>query len=647
MKKPLLFSSAACLSTLLLAGDVLAQSDCEQDNNRRRRPGEAVQNCEPTEQQTQSQSQSENTEAPRGSNKPPTEAVTESPPKIQPANSQADTNSPNQTTRRRTATEAPTDLRRSRQPNPVSIVPRPRVEDYPAQVPVPDRWRIVDALYEEHWWDPYNRNYLKGDKPLYDDWFFSFTGVSDTIYETRSVPTPVGSSSTGEAGQLNVIGAGDQTAVNQNLLLEFVYYKGNTTFKPPDYEFRFIPVLNYNSVELEEVQGVNADPLQGPTRYDNHVGIQGAFVDYHLRNVSDNYDFDSVRIGIQPFTNDFRGFLFIDSPVGIRIFGNRANNVFQYNLAWFRRLEKDTNSGLNDVGQDIREDDIFVFNLYWQDTFVKGLFSQFSVLHNRNDEQEFFFDNNDFIVRPASLGLEKTRDYNVTYLGYALDGHIGRLNLSSQIYYAVGDQSRSVFRDDETDISAAFFALEPSIDFDWFRLRGSIIYASGDEDPFDDKDTGFDAILENPQIAGADTSYWIRQAVPLIGGGRVALSGRNGVLNSLRSSKDQGQSNFANPGLQLAGLGFDADLMPELRLSGSWNALAFDEVSIVEIARNQSDIDKDIGQDVSLSLTYRPLNNQNIVFRASYSRLIAGDGFKALFEDESPDYFLFNAMFTY
>ena len=63
---------------------------------------------------------------------------------------------------------------------------------------------------------------------------------------------------------------------------------------------------------------------------------------------------------------------------------------------------------------------------------------------------------------------------------------------------------------------------------DWIRVRATALYASGDGDPYDNKAGGFDAIMEDPQIAGADTSYWIRQAVPLIGGGGVALSQRNG-----------------------------------------------------------------------------------------------------------------------
>ena len=74
-----------------------------------------------------------------------------------------------------------------------------------------------------------------------------------------------------------------------------------------------------------------------------------------------------------------------------------------------------------------------------------------------------------------------------------------------------------------------------------------------------------DAVLEKPLFAGADTSYWIRQSIPLIGGGGTFLSMRNGVLASLRSSREHGQSNFTNPGLHLLGVGADFDVTPGLR----------------------------------------------------------------------------------
>ncbi len=534
-------------------------------------------------------------------------------------------------------------------PENISPIPRPALADYVDSVPMPDRWRIVDMLgYEERLLDPYNRNVLKADRPLHDDWFFNVGVLADSVLEERDVATPVGGSSTGTPGEFDIFGGSDQYAFVQNLAVELVYYKGDTVFKPPDYEFRLTPVFNYNYVRLDEVLAVNANPKDGRARTDRHVGIQAAFIDKHLRNVSDCFDFDSFRIGIQPFSSDFRGFLFQDNQLGARLFGTRANNRYQYNLGWFRRLEKDTNSGLNDLSESLRDDDVYVANLYVQDTPVKGFTSQGTVLYNRNREQnQFYFNKNGFIERPASIGREVPREYDVVYVGYNGDGHFGRTNLTASVYYAFGKEKPGLFVDRDVDISAAFAAAELSNDFDWIRPRLSLLYASGDDDPFDDKSTGFDAVFENPQFAGADTSYWIRQSVPLIGGGRVALSSRNGVLNSLRSSKEEGQSNFANPGTILGGIGADLDVLPTLRLSFNFNTLYFVDTATVEAARNQAGIDEHIGYDLSVALTYRPLMSQNIVLRGSYATLIAGDGFKALFPDENPGYFQFNVLLTY
>ncbi len=531
----------------------------------------------------------------------------------------------------------------------VSPVPRPKIDDFVEAVPIPDRWRIVDALgYEQRWWDPYNQNDLKGDRPIHDDWFFNVTAISDSVIEPRSVPTPVGLQSTLNPSSNNVFGGYDQYLFNQNLAVELVYYKGNTVFKPPDYEFRFTPVINYNYTEIDEILGLNVNPSEGDTRHDNHVGIQAAFFDKHLRNVSDRYDFDSLRIGIQPFSSDFRGFLFQDAPFGVRLFGTRDNNRFQYNLAWFRRFEKDTNSGLNDVGESLRDDDLFIANIYWQDMPRLGFFSQLTLAYNINrEDDEAFFDNNGFIARPASLGGERFRQYDVGYIGYNGDGHFGRLNLTTSLYAAVGEVDRGVFSNVKSDIQAYFFAAEASVDFDWIRPKFSVLYGSGDDDPFDDKSEGFDAIFENPQFAGADTSYWVRQGVPFIAGGRVALSQRNGILNSMRSSKEHGQSNFTNPGILLYGTGVDLELMPELRLSFNVNKLEFDTTEVLEVSRQQADIDEDIGVDASAAIIWRPLNSQNIVFRLSYAKLFAGDGFKSLFGDDDPDSLLFNLILTY
>ena len=130
-------------------------------------------------------------------------------------------------------------------------------------------------------------------------------------------------------------------------------------------------------------------------------------------------------------------------------------------------------------------------------------------------------------------------------------------------------------------------------------------------------------------------------------GGGVTLSGRNGLLNSLRSSKDQGQSNFTNPGIQLLGYGMDFDLLPEWRVSFNLNHLWFDRTESLETARNQGGIGKEIGWDLSVASIYRPLMTQNIVFRLSAAALIPGDGYEAMFDDDTQYTLLANLVLAY
>ncbi|HEX7856551.1 MAG TPA: hypothetical protein VF503_22980 [Sphingobium sp.] len=539
----------------------------------------------------------------------------------------------------------------------------PPPEAFPTdQIPLPDRWRILTglcpakdgdrsiygvfanlALVCHGQGDPYHQNVLKGDRPLAegkrpgflkgDDWFLALTGISDTVFEPRTFPIPNGAP-VSERPDINIFGKDNSIVASQTFLFGGSLFKGATAFKPPEIEYRLILAYNVNYVNVPERQILSVDPTAPSHRLDHFLGVQEAFIDYHIRNVSDRYDFDSIRIGIQPFQADFRGFLFNDNQLGIRLFGNRDNNRFQYNLAVFWRLEKDTNSGLNTVVERPRDDFVFVANVYRQDFLIPGLTSQVTLVYNRNREgSRLKFDDNGFPIRPALIGNFRPRDYDVFYVGYNVDGHIGRLNLTGSTYGALGRDSNNLFTGKAADIRAFFAAAEASMDVNWARFRLSGLYASGDGHPYDHTENGFDAIFENPIFAGADTSYWIRQSIPFIGGtvGPVALSQRNGVLNSLRSSKDQGQSNFNNPGTILAGAGGDFDLTPQFRLSANANHLWFENVATLQVLRNQANIHQDIGWDLSLSTIWRPKATQNIVFRLSGAMLLPGEGFKGLF----------------
>ena len=519
-------------------------------------------------------------------------------------------------------------------------------------VPVPDRWRIVESIgVNERWWDPYNQNTLKADRPIFGrNWFLNLGLISDSVLEGRRLPVPVGNQATQDPGSLDVFGTGDQFVMNENLILLVSLLQGNTVFRPPDHEFRLSVVPNVNFVKVGERGIVNVDPDDGLTRLDWHVGIQELFYDRHLRNKSHFYDFDSLRGGIQPFISDFRGFLFQDMQPGLRLFGNFRENRAQYNLAYFRRLEKDTNSGLNKLF-DFRRDDLFFANLYTQDFLHLGFQTEAIVAYNRNTEggEKPHFNENGFIERPASIGEERPHDYDVVYAGLGGDGHIRRLNLTANGYLALGHDERNPIAQRSQTIVAWFLAAEGSVDFDWYRLKAYGMHTSGDGDPFDGTAHGFDAIFENPNFAGAATSYWHRQPMPLVGGGGVALTGRNGLIPSLRSSKEEGQSNFVNPGLWLAGIGADFDVLPELRILTNAYGLAFAETAVLEAVRQQANVANPIGLDVSVGFVYRPLFIENVVFNFSVAGLIPGAGLRDLYEDRYDVFYstFLNAIVTY
>jgi hypothetical protein len=129
-----------------------------------------------------------------------------------------------------------------------------------------------------------------------------------------------------------------------------------------------------------------------------------------------------------------------------------------------------------------------------------------------------------------------------------------------------------------------------------------------------------------------------------MGGGGVNLVGRDGLLPDLRSSKDEGQSNFINPGLTLIGAGVDVDVLPEVRVSFNANHLSFNNTAILEILEQKSPIRRDIGWDVSGAVTWRPFDTQNVVIRASSAFLLPGPGFRDLYASESKGQIFYSGL---
>lgn len=510
--------------------------------------------------------------------------------------------------------------------------------------PVTDRWRLRFPMWQRYpadqegeypfvrnrGKDPYDQNVLKGDLPVIgDEIFVILTAVSETPFEYRRVPTPSGVSTERE-GSEQFFGDGDGFAVLPSAIFSFEMFRGNTAFKPRDWAFRITPQFNLNYVDLQERNAVNATPEAGRTRRDDHLALQEAFGEVKLFDVGPNYDFVSVRAGIQPFSSDFRGFLFRDSNLGVRVFGNWGRNQNQWNVAYFDQLEKDTNSELNLLER--RNQRVFIANYYRQDFLTNGYNISPSVHVNLDHGEEFFFDHNGFLVRPAPIGLIRPHKVDAYYAGFGGDGHIGRLNITHQFYQAFGKDDFNGISGQEVDINAQFAAVELSIDKDWYRPRFSVVFASGDGDPDDDEAKGFDAILDNPNIAGGPFSFWVRQGIRLTQT-PVGLVGRSSVLPSLRSSKTEGQPNFVNPGVLMINGGFDAELTTKMRLTLNFNYLRFHKTEVLQRLLFQRDIDKGIGYDTSVGLQYRPWLNDNVLFTTGVSVFAPSRGFKQVFNN--------------
>jgi hypothetical protein len=525
---------------------------------------------------------------------------------------------------------------------PSGIRPREDQEDSHF-VPVEDRWRIgfpawdrydkghplVDdyPYVEGHWWDPFNQNVIKGDYPLIGQHtFLNITATSLMIMEERQVPTPTTPfESTTRSNRDEFFGSPNQFFYSHFFSLGIDLFHGDAAFKPVDWRLKLTPVFNVNYLAVDELAVVNPDVRKGTTRGRTWFSLEEYFIESKIIDLSPDYDFLSVRVGSQPFTSDFRGFIFSDTNRAIRIFGTRLANRDQFNLIFFDQQEKDTDSGLNTFQS--RHQNVLIANYYRQDFIFPGYTAEMSV-HYNHDGPTFHFDKDSFLVRPDPVGVFTPHRQDVAYLGLAGDGHIGPYNVSNAFYWALGRDNLNNLANQAQDINAQMAALELSYDRDWIRFRTSFFWASGDSDPNNKHATGFDTIFDHPNFAGGDFSYWQRQAIKLFG---VNLTNRESLVPDLRSSKIEGQSNFVNPGLWLVNAGFDLELTPKLRMINNVNFLWFDQKESLQTFLFQERIHNFIGADLSTGFEYRPLLSNNIIMRAGLSTLIPGAGFQDLY----------------
>lgn len=498
-----------------------------------------------------------------------------------------------------------------------------------------------EALYiPGHLFDPFNRNKLKGDYPIIGQQTFLVLNLtSDTLTEGRSLPAASGTDYV-VPGSSNFFGRFGQFVMVQNFGFSVDLFHGDTSFKPVDWQIKFTPEVNLNYIATQENGIVNANPEKGTSRLDSHWGLQEAFVEKKLKDLSPNYDFVSLRLGIQTFNSDFRGFIFFDQEPGARLFGNLDSNRYQYNLAYFAMLEKDTNSGLNSMSY--RHQQVMIANLYKQDFLVPGYTLQGSYHFNKDDPSvEYNTDN--FLVRPSPVGAVvsnggiQTNAIRAHYIGITGDGHFKRLNVENAFYEALGrDRFNAIANTPPPliprwrDINAQMAALELSLDRDWLRYRVSAFFSSGSKRPNSSTERGFDAIMDNPDFAGGFFSFWLREGYHLFGTD-VGLNGGDSLLPSLRSSKIEGQANFVNPGIFIYNAATDIKITPKWKAVINLNLIRFDHTEPLELLLFQSQIHAGVGADSGLGIVYRPALSENITITGVFNAFIPFQGFKDIY----------------
>ncbi len=534
------------------------------------------------------------------------------------------------------------------------------LNDVPGEVPpasanftsAPDRWDAPMPAWnrygkpgefpytKSHWYDPFNRNRIKGDQPIFgQNWFLNVTGTSLSGISVQRLPVPSGVSAEQPDSEA-FFGKGEQFFASQAFLFSFDLFQGDTSFRPVDFRFRISPEIDLNFLQTRERGLVNINVQDGTNRFSAWTGMQQAFVEAKIHDLSPNFDFLSVRAGIQPFVSDFRGFIFADQQPGVRLFGNLRSNRFNYNLAYFYFLDKNTNTGLNTFNQ--RHQQVYVGNLYMQDFLTKGYTTEFSFLYNR-DDPSLHYNENGFLVRPSPIGDVVNGDViehgiRAYYLGWTGNGHIKRVNVSNAFYQALGHDTFNPIAGRPVNINAQMAALELSIDKDWVRYYASFFYASGDSAyRFGSSRTstahGFDTIVDDTNFAGGPFSFWDQQGILLTGTG-VNLTNPSSLLPSLRSDKTEGQANFVNPGVYIFNAGADFDLTTKLRAFANTSYLRFAQTEPLEILLFQSPIRHGIGQDLGFGVKYRPPLTENIVVTAGTSALLPGAGLQNLYNSK-------------
>lgn len=478
---------------------------------------------------------------------------------------------------------------------------------------VPSRWRTFDLQghpeYTFKIYDPYHQNVLKADFPITrdGDWFLEVSAFNNVVFKSRRNLdfSPVFADQI-TAGSLTFVR--HNNFFNENLIYGFEIRRFDDTFMPSDFRFRINGVADYR-------RDLNA--FNSGSRGEGH--LFDAFVDVKLYDFGgdhdgrSNFDLLFLRGGIQGFKSDFHGLVFNDVGLGGRLFGELKKNRLRYDFTWLKLFAKDPATGFI-VFSVPSSHNVAIARVTWEDFLAPGWNSEWTWHYNRE--------------RRKIPGSSLRADHDTFYFGAAFNGHLGRFTFNPAVYFVGGNADQVVAGAPvEHSVRAWMGLLDWQYKLDYWNFRAGYLYASGDSDPTDTRDTGWDSISDGTALFGGPLSYWVGENIRF---GRGDFVRGNSLFPSLRGAN--APANHINPGIHAFNGGVDVVLSPRFDFSANLNYLLF---AARGAYTNRVVIsDRSAGLEENVFLRVKPFLreiNQNVIFDLGFSVLHPRQGLKAAF----------------
>src|SRR5712692_797540 len=481
---------------------------------------------------------------------------------------------------------------------------------------VATRWRTYDLQghpeYTFHIYDPYHQNILKADYPLQGNWFLELNAFNNLVYKSRrNLDFSAVFADQITAGTLKFVK--HNQFFNENILFGVQLQHNDDTFVPSNFKFRVNGVTDYKN----DINAFNSGSNTASHLFDAFVDVQiadfGERVDGHS-----NFDLLFVRGGLQGFKSEFHGLIFNDVGLGGRLFGELKKNRLRYDFAYFKLFAKDPVSGFIDFSVPSRHQ-VAIGRFTWDD-LVRGWNSEWTFHYNR-----------DHRFAAGSGGATLPVNLDTYYTGATFSGHLGRFTFNPAVHAVFGHadavQGASVVRH---SVAAWTALVDWQYKLDFWNFRLGYLYASGDGNPSDTHDTGFDAISDGVQLFGGPLSYWVGENIKF---GKGDFVRANSLFPSFRGVN--GAANHINPGLHAFNAGVDMTLSPRFDFAANLNVLAF---AATGAYTNRVVIGhKPAGVEENVFLRWKPFlreANQNVIFDAGFSVLQPQQGLRDAFQSD-------------